>query len=234
MNDTSMWIGFVAFAYIAGSVPFGLLIGLAKGVDIREHGSGNIGATNAGRVLGRTIGAICFTLDVLKGALPVTIAGLTMHIWGDASPGPAATAWWIAVAAAAMLGHMFPVWLRFKGGKGVATGFGALAAMWPIVAPPAWIALALWLVSVRLTKYVGVSSCAAAATLPITVIISALAFGDAATPPLDRFVAVWPAVAAVSALAGVVIWKHRGNIRRTIAGTEPRTYLLGGRPEHPA
>ncbi len=234
MHPILSWFGFIALAYLAGSIPFGLLIGFARGVDIRTLGSGNIGATNAGRVLGRTIGGVCFALDVLKGAVPVAVAGVTMNVWGDATPAPADAAWWTAVAAAAMLGHMFPVWLRFKGGKGVATGFGALAAMWPIVAPAAWGALAVWLVGVRATKYVGVTSCAAAAVLPIFVMISAIALGDPATPTLSKIIAVWPAVAAVSALAIVVIWKHRGNIRRTIAGTEPRTYLLGGRPKHPA
>ena len=169
--DATLWIGFVALAYLAGSIPFGLLIGLSKGVDIRQHGSGNIGATNAGRTLGRRVGALCFLLDLSKGAAPVLVAGVVMHTLGHRDLTQSQTAWWFAVAGAAIAGHMHPVWLRFKGGKGVATGFGSLVAMWPVVSIAAFVALAIWVLCVRLTRYVGVSSCAAAASLPISIAI---------------------------------------------------------------
>lgn len=230
MDDAARWIGFVAAAYLAGSIPFGLLVGFTRGVDIRAHGSGNIGATNAGRVLGRKIGALCFALDVLKGAIPVLIAGVVMGALGERAITAGQSAWWLGVAGASILGHVFPIWLRFKGGKGVATGFGSLAAMWPIVAPAALAALVVWLLSVRVSRYVGVSSCLAALSLPVFVAMSAGALGDPAMAPVARVGRVWPAIVAVALLAGVVIWRHRGNIRRTIAGVEPKTYLFGAGP----
>lgn len=226
-SDLVLWIGFVALAYAAGSIPFGLLVGLVKGIDIREHGSGNIGATNAGRAMGKPVGALCFALDTGKGALPVLIAGIVMGTLGDRAPSPAHSAWWSAVAAAAILGHMFPVWLRFKGGKGVATGFGALAAMWPVVSIAAFSALGVWLVCVRLTRYVGVSSCAAAVCLPLFIALFAVVIGPPDTGPMAQIAPVWPAVALTVALACAVVWKHRGNLARTLAGTEPKTTLLG-------
>lgn len=226
-DDVMLWIGFIALAYLAGSIPFGLLIGLVRGVDIRQHGSGNIGATNIGRVLGKRIGALCFALDTGKGALPVLIAGFVMGTLGDRVPSPALTAWWSAVAAASILGHMFPVWLRFKGGKGVATGFGALAAMWPVASIAAFAALGIWLICVRLTRYVGVSSCAAAVSLPFSIALFAMSIGQPDVGAIERIEPVWPALALTAALAIAVVWKHRGNISRTLAGTEPKTKLLG-------
>jgi len=126
-------------AYLLGSVPFGLVIGKLKGVDIREHGSGNIGATNAMRVLGKKLGIVCFLLDVLKGSLPVAIAGATLgYASGDALSSADAFVW-VGIGIASVLGHMFSIFLGFKGGKGVATGFGVLLAIWPWVTLPAKI-----------------------------------------------------------------------------------------------
>ncbi len=221
-----MWIGLIAAAYLAGSIPFGLLIGRLKGIDIRAHGSGNIGATNAGRVLGNRYGALCFALDVLKGAIPVLVAGVVMNTLDVKTLNPARTAWWFGVAVGAMVGHMHPVWLRFKGGKGVATGFGALAAMWPITTVAAIGSLIVWLISVWFTSLVGVSSCLAAICVPVFISIAAAALGDSDLSLWSRLANVWPGIAISSALAAAVIWRHRGNIRRTLAGTEPRTNLL--------
>src|SRR5690349_4488530 len=107
------WALWVAIGYLSGSIPFGLLLGLWRGVDIRKAGSGNIGATNLGRVLGRKWGILCFVLDVLKGAVPVAAAGGAMGVLGRGDL-PAGQAWgWLAVAVAAVLGHVFPVWLGF-------------------------------------------------------------------------------------------------------------------------
>ncbi|HWB20792.1 MAG TPA: glycerol-3-phosphate acyltransferase, partial [Phycisphaerales bacterium] len=118
---TFRWIICLSFAYLVGSMPFGVIIGRLKGVDIREHGSKNIGASNVGRVLGKRFGILCFFLDALKGALPVFLAGLLNHLYADPwSLSAAQLSLWFAVAVASVLGHMFSIFLRMKGGKGVA------------------------------------------------------------------------------------------------------------------
>ncbi len=206
---------FLLIAYLVGSVPVGLLIGKALGVDIREHGSGNIGATNAGRVLGQPWGAICFILDVLKGAGPTLAAGIWSGMLFDPGSSAAAQAWWLGVALAAIAGHIFPVWLGFRGGKGVATSLGALLALWPITTLPTLFALLVWLGVARATRYVGVASVAAAAVLPGAV-------GMLSLTPLWNDRPIVPVLAAMSALAALVIWRHRGNLRRARAGQEPR------------
>lgn len=221
MSADAAWTVALVGAYLVGSIPFGLLLGLARGVDIREHGSRNIGATNAMRVLGKKLGALCFALDVLKGALPTALAGAWLG-WLGARDLSAGESWrWMAVAGAAILGHVFPIWLRLKGGKGVATGFGAMLAIWPAVTPAALGALAVWVLVARVTRYVGVASCAAAVSLP--ALIAALA---AAWVTVKGVGAAWSYIAATGALAALVLWRHRGNLARTIAGTEHR---IGGR-----
>ncbi|MCA9297366.1 MAG: glycerol-3-phosphate acyltransferase, partial [Phycisphaerales bacterium] len=116
------WTPWIIGAFLAGSIPFGVLIGRFRGINIREQGSKNIGATNVGRVLGKPWGRLCFALDMLKGALPVMIAGLIMNTWGhDLAHLSAIALWgWTLTMVAPVLGHMFPPWLGFRGGKGVA------------------------------------------------------------------------------------------------------------------
>lgn len=225
MSEMWRWAIVYVGAYLVGSIPFGLLLGLMRGVDIRSHGSGNIGATNAMRVLGKKLGALCFALDVLKGALPVALGGMWMGLFGVADVG-AGEAWmWMGVAAAAVAGHMFSPWIGFKGGKGVATGFGAMLGMWPHTTVPALLALAVFIVSARLTRYVGISSCFAALSLPIGVALarfSGLIGEIGAEGRWAHLAEGWPHIAATALLGAVVIWKHRGNIQRTLAGTERR------------
>src|SRR5690349_6413378 len=112
-------------AYLVGSVPFGLMVGLARGVDVRKAGSGNIGATNVGRLLGRKWFAVVFALDFLKGLVPALVAGIFVHLSGQ-PPHLLDYLLWLAVAFATIFGHMFSLFLRFKGGKGVATSAGVL------------------------------------------------------------------------------------------------------------
>ena len=184
----------LAAAYVVGATPFGYLAGKMRGVDIRQYGSGNIGATNVIRVLGKGIGIPVFVLDVLKGLLPVLCAK-----------------WWnlglacqIAAALGAVLGHNFTFWLGYKGGKGVATSAGALfGLMWM----PALLAVVTWMVAFFSTRYVAVASLAAAVILPV------------ATAWQHGLGALFGFSVALSILA---IWRHRSNVQRLRAGTENR------------
>lgn len=226
----------VCAAYLAGSVPFGLLIGRAHGIDIRAHGSKNIGATNVGRVLGRRAGIACFALDMLKGFVPTLLAGLALGTAGRVDPPPDASWAWLAVAGAAVAGHMFPPWLAFRGGKGVATGFGAILAVVPLLTIPAAGALVVWLGTLRVSRYVGLSSCVAAASLPLLTalqpgLLRAAGLGRAGAPGLGT---VAPHLAVGAILAALVIYRHRGNLARTLRGTESRVaWIRRGTPGAP-
>lgn len=184
-------------AYLLGSIPFAYLAGRLNGVDLRTVGSGNLGATNVFRTLGRTVGIVVMVLDIAKGAAAVLIAQ-----WVVGGP------WWpIAAGALAIIGHVFPVWTGFKGGKGVAVGAGALVGLVPAASG---VLIVLWLLIVVLTRYVSVAS-----------IVCALA----AAPLAWAFGAPWSYVGFI-ALAGLfVIIKHRENITRLLAGTENRIQL---------
>ena len=217
-----MWFIFIPGAYLIGSIPFGLLIGKARGTDIREHGSKNIGATNVGRVLGRKLGALCFLLDMLKGAIPVLAAGFACGVIGIE---PAALSggqmWlWLAVAAAAVAGHMAPVFLGFAGGKGVATGFGAALAMWSLLTFPAIGALVVWYATLRLGRYVSLASMTAAVSLPAWYLVRCI-------PPSGENVIgsifhASPPLIVTAALALLIVWRHRANIARLRRGEEPK------------
>lgn len=205
----------VAGAYLCGSIPFALLIGLARGVDVRQVGSGNVGATNVGRALGRKWGVLCFILDVLKGLLPVLIGGMTLG-YANRLDLPPEEAWrWLALGAAAVLGHVFPIWLKFKGGKGVATGLGVLLGFWPILTLPGVGSAILWVTLVLTLRYVSLASMAGAVALPIFAFIHAQL---TAPQPMDRV----PFFVVGAALALLVVVRHRANISRLIAGTEHR------------
>lgn len=227
MNTTAVWCLWLAGAYLVGSVPFGLLIGLARGVDIRDAGSGNVGATNAGRVLGRSWGFLCFVLDVCKGLGPTLGYGLWSGLAGVepgvqpgaesvVGPGDALAALgWMAVASAAVFGHVFPVWLRFKGGKGVATGLGVLLGFWPVLTLPGVAVGLLWVVLVKSTGYVSLASVVASGSLPVLAVVSGLCWRR---EPGE--IAVHAGVSTVLAL--LIAVRHRGNLRRLRAGTEPK------------
>lgn len=202
-------------AYLAGSIPFGLLIGFSRGVDIRHHGSCNIGATNCGRVLGRKWGLMCFVLDVIKGAAPVLAAGWWFKLLTAESLSGAQAWWWTGIAVAAVLGHVFPVWLKFKGGKGVATGFGAVTAIWPYMTLPGVGVLLTWILFTGTFRYVGLSSVIAALLLPVYLLVGAVIAGwQPAT--------VGPFVTIATVMALLILVRHRGNLYRIWMGTEAR------------
>jgi len=192
----------VVFAYLLGAAPFGYLIARAKGVDIRERGSGNIGATNVGRVLGKRWGVLCFVLDVGKGLVPTLIVSM-LHA-GEAGVSLAA----VLVGLAAIVGHNWPVYLGFRGGKGVATSCGVfLALFWPGVV----VALGIWVVTVALTRYVSVGSMAAG----VALLVCAVALQE---HPLGRGGIALTVFAALAALLSIA--RHRANIARLLKGTE--------------
>ena len=194
-------------SYLVGAVPFGYLIARARGVDIMHTGSGNIGATNVGRVLGRPFGILVFLLDFAKGAVPVSLAKLwtaahPLDLPPDSLP--------VAAGVAAFLGHLFPVYLRFHGGKGVATAAGTVCVLLP---GPALAALLSWLVVVLASRYVSLASLTAAAVL--------CAYRLLLTPqpwdPSHRVVSSFCLIAA-----GLIFLRHRANIGRLLRGNENR------------
>jgi acyl phosphate:glycerol-3-phosphate acyltransferase len=213
-------IALIAFAaYLLGSIPFGLLIARSRGIDIRAHGSGNIGATNVFRVLGKKYGLLTFLCDAAKGFLAVVLARqIAAHwpvtIWMARGHGrllewfdPAAAG--ITAALGCILGHSFPIWLRFKGGKGVATSLGVLIGMMPW---PSLIIFALWGIIFKISRYVSLASLLAALALPI-VVVGFLLLG---------WMRGWAYFYFAVAAAVLIILRHRSNIQRLLAGTENR------------
>jgi glycerol-3-phosphate acyltransferase PlsY len=202
----------IVCAYLAGSVPFAYLVAKAVGgIDIREVGSGNVGATNVGRALGRGWAILVFSLDVLKGLLP-TLAALLAHgsrIGGQALPPGAAL-----TALAAVAGHNWPIFLGFKGGKGMATSCGVFLALFPL---GLLIALGVWVATTAITRYVSVGSMVAA----LTLLACALLLGH------DPFGAGKFLTALAAATAVLSVARHRSNIARLIRGTENR---IGRKP----
>ena len=191
------------FAYLAGSLPTGFLVARAMRVDITQVGSGNIGATNVFRVLGKGPGALVLIVDLLKGALAVLVAPMLA-----AAMTPTDSLALPAMAAlGSVLGHNYTCWLGFKGGKGVATSAGAMAALIP---PAFGVTVITWLLVFFLTRYVSMASIAAALILPVATIFTV-------SGPTR-----WPLVAFTSALAALAVWRHRANIERLKAGTEHR------------
>lgn len=220
MNSTQIVAALVGVAcgYLCGAIPFGLLIGKLKGVDIRTQGSGNIGATNVGRVLGRWWGILAFVLDVSKGFLPVLGFGLLLARSNDGSGGPTATLHLmrVVVATACVLGHLFPVYLGFKGGKGVATSLGALLGIYPYFTLPGLVVFGLWVVLTLSTRYVSVGSVGAAIGFPIVFAAFAASFRSR----WGGVAELWPLYAFAVMMASLVVYRHRANLQRLARGAE--------------
>lgn len=219
------WLLAALAAFACGSVPFGPIVARAKGVDLRKVGSGNIGATNVSRALGWKWGVLVYLLDAAKGAAPVLVAGAWSGALGR-DPSEVARAdmwWWLLLPVAAVLGHMFSPFVGFKGGKGVATGSGAMLAVYPVLTGPLLVAIGLWAVLLAATRYMSVASIAAAAAIPLTVAAVAVLRTGEGTPDGELPIAhAVPALVVTGAVALLVIAKHRGNIERLLAGTENR------------
>jgi len=202
------WIvatGFALGAYLLGSFPTGYLVGRSQGIDIRTVGSGNIGATNALRVLGKKWGYLVFAGDIFKGWLAVTLARIIAPQIGafDGIAGGLIAAMFV------MIGHSFPVWLGFSGGKGIATSAGIMLGLFPI-----WVfafGLAVWLLLFFVTRYVSVASLGAAISLPTS---SGLLMLCGLTD--------WRQTAVAGLMCILAVWRHRPNIQRLLAGTEKK------------
>ena len=204
MNNAVIYSLFVAGSYLLGAVPFGLLIGKCYGIDIRKTGSCNIGATNVTRSVGKTAGKVCFFLDLLKGAVPAAVAQWCY---------PEVPLLALGCGAAAILGHIFPVYLKFKGGKGVSTAAGVALALAPL---PLLCAFVVWVATFFISRYVSLASIAAAVALPVFAAVFKLV--DVGTPTAKAPLTLGFFIAA--ALLTVV--RHRENIKRLLAGTESR------------
>jgi len=217
----------VGGSYLLGSIPSGLLISLSRGIDIRKHGSGNIGATNVWRTMGKGWGSLAFFCDAFKGWLaafaaiwllahfpivthhstPLVIKTMTRKLSPEYGG--------IAAAIGCILGHNFPVWLRFKGGKGVATSLGVIFGMMPLAA---LIIFAIWGIVFKLSRYVSLASLAAAVSLPVVVL------GLMSWWPRQAWGAVngWGNFYFAVAATFLLIKRHTPNIRRLMDGTELR------------
>ena len=197
-------------SYLVGAIPFGLLIAKAYGIDIRTVGSGNIGATNVSRALGKKWGYLCFVLDALKGLLPMLAAMVIL----PAELTIAKIGLWLAVGAAAILGHVFPVYLKFKGGKGVATSLGVVLGLWPFYTVIGLITFVIWAVVVKTWRYISLGSIVGAIIFPLLLATAICII------PQWRFAVLWPLLVAAVALGAVLIIRHKDNIKRLLAGTE--------------
>lgn len=199
-------IGIILFCYLIGSIPWGYLIGRFNGIDIRRHGSKNIGATNVVRTLGKSWGYFCFFLDFAKGFFPVW---LVIH---QSSTTLSANSW-IPVLAAFMvvIGHCFPIYLQFKGGKGVATSIGVLVALAPI---PLLGSMIIWLIIFHFSRYVSLASCSAAVMFPILGIFYRIQ--NESNQPSN------PTILLMILLGAFIVYRHKTNIIRLRNGTENR------------
>lgn len=216
------------FAFFLGSIPFGLIIAKAKGIDIRKHGSGNIGATNVLRVIGKKYGISCLFLDALKGFIPTVVAISCISFpemhnpmslaflkpFSGEFPIQTAQLFQVITGLFAILGHNYSPWVGFKGGKGIATSAGVLIALMPAAI---LILILVWAVVFFITKYVSLASIIAAAILPLVTLFGSWFHGKIQNGTWNKALFVFTIIIAVLA-----IWKHRGNISRLRQGSENR------------
>ncbi len=206
-----IWLG----AYLVASIPFGVLVARARGVDIRKVGSGNVGATNAGRALGKKWGYLVLVLDALKGAVPMLAARFAAQSGSLPAWGPASVNFvLLGTGLACMLGSVAPIYLGFRGGKGVATSLGIVLAV-PHLAAAGALALVGYVAARFTSGYVSLGSITAAVLLPLGVLLTGKLFRW----PLGEN---YPLLILTGLMAGVVLFRHRANIGRLVSGTEPR------------
>ena len=207
-----------AACYLIGGTPLGYLAGRVKGIDIRSTGSGNIGATNVSRVLGRRWGVGVFALDVAKGLVPMLIAGVILDFGASEWELVAAdqNLIWLGSGVCCILGHNYPVYLRFRGGKGASTSFGVVLGVYPYLTIAGLGAFGVWLMVTLTTRYVSAGSVSAAVALPLFVVCGMLWGGYAV------FAESWPLLGFSILASALVVYRHRGNLTRLRAGTESK------------
>lgn len=204
--ETFVILSIFLISYLIGSVPFGFIIGKFKGMDIRQHGSGNIGATNVLRTLGKKYGYLCFALDFLKGFLPVICAEIIANKFNFSNPDLVRC----VALLGTFLGHVWTIFLRFKGGKGVATAAGALLAIHP---QALLLALFVWMIFFFSFRFVSLASIIASLSLPLAYFL----FSKLTKKPISElFLVLFSIIAILS------VFKHRSNIKRLLNGTEQR------------
>ena len=198
------WLLIALGSYLLGSIPVGFLAGRCRGVDLRTQGSGNIGATNALRVLGKPWGYTVFLVDFAKGLVPVLAANhwsAQMAVHPASAPGALA-------ALSVLLGHSFPIWLGFKGGKGIASSAGVIVGLFP---QAFLLCVGIWMLIFTLSRYVSVASMAASIMLPVAVtVLYCLHKAD------------WLSLLVSILMCVLALWRHRSNLSRLRSGTEPR------------
>ena len=202
MNNLSLTVAWILGAYLVGGIPFGFLIGKARGIDVRTVGSKNIGATNVFRTVGKKWGLAAFACDVLKGLLPTAFAPEPISLW---------------VGVATVVGHMLTPYMKFRGGKGVATSFGMLIGLVPGVVG---CAFAVFAVVFACSHFISLGSCTAALFLAAVIWFPVLG---------TRGYADLPQCVLVTLVALFVVYKHRSNIARLAKGTENKIYLFGNK-----
>ena len=206
-----IWIVIIILCYLIGSFPSGYLVAKSQGIDIRQHGSGNIGATNVLRVMGKKWGYLVFLCDSLKGFLAVKVG-----VWLGASAAGDITLAGVVAGICCIIGHNYTVWLHFKGGKGIATSIGVLLAIVPVIV--VLIVLMVWLAIFFIWKYVSLASICAALSLPVAVL---------ALFPLVAHGNYWVLLIFSLIVAALAVWRHRSNIDRLLNGKENR---FGSKP----
>lgn len=215
MTTQNILLVLIPIAYLAGSIPFGLIVGRAKGIDPRTAGSGNIGATNLGRLLGIKYFFLVFFLDLLKGALPMAIASFILSREGPAADRTALTnVLHLLIGFAGICGHMFSAFMGFNGGKGVATSLGVAFGLYPFFTLAGLAALVVWILFFLPFRYVSLASIIASAAFPVAFILIGRQNG------WDPFGKQVPLLAFAMLVTALIVIRHRSNISRLLAGTE--------------
>ena len=208
-------------SYLLGGIPFGVVAGRLKGIDVRRAGSGNIGAANVGRLLGRRWGVTVFILDALKGFVPAFAVGqiLAGPIMTESGSATVRALYWLLAGLCAVIGHNYSPFLRFRGGKGVSTSLGVALGVYPDLTYAALVGLATWAICVAIWRMSSLGSIAAAGAFPLAFVVLAWRSHGSVMPH-------WPFLTFTLLFGAMVVLRHRANIARILAGTEARI----GRP----